>query len=109
MGAVPRPWANTHTSYLNTLRGLEAAAVSLPPAELGIAAAALAAGRRGFQQHLAPTLPARLGAVLEDRIREFAMLPGVLTRLLLALGGMGHTLRTEVLQASGSSVCGACV
>ncbi|KAG2440546.1 hypothetical protein HYH02_010130 [Chlamydomonas schloesseri] len=80
-------------------KGLEAAATSLAPAELGLAAAALAAGKRGFQPHLAPTLPARLGAVLEDRIREFAQLPGVLTRLLLALGGMGHTLRTEVLQA----------
>ncbi|GLI69286.1 hypothetical protein VaNZ11_013869, partial [Volvox africanus] len=79
--------------------GLEASASTAAPHE--VAAAAIAIGRCGFVPALAPTLPARLAAVLETRMREFASIdPRILAQLLYAIGEMGHTVRTEVLQAA---------
>ncbi|GIL51529.1 hypothetical protein Vafri_7496, partial [Volvox africanus] len=79
--------------------GLEASASTAAPHEL--AAAAIAIGRCGFVPALAPTLPGRLAAVLETRMREFASIdPRILAQLLYAIGEMGHTVRTEVLQAA---------
>ncbi|GIL98731.1 hypothetical protein Vretimale_4102 [Volvox reticuliferus] len=80
-------------------KGLQASAATATPHE--VAAAAIAIGKCGFVTALAPTLPARLAAVLETRMREFASTdPRIIAQLLSAVGEMGHTVRTEVLQAA---------
>ncbi|KXZ56977.1 hypothetical protein GPECTOR_1g882 [Gonium pectorale] len=83
--------------------GLESVIASLPAPQLADAAWGIAVS--GFQPALAPALPARVAMVLEDRMAELAGgYPRTIVRLLAALNEMGHTVRTEVLQAAGAAL-----